>query len=701
MFYSNQILTSTQYGVSTIWLIATVGKSHQKRVTKRAIQDVNVPRACGKILDPGAPLALRLQGNLLYGVSRVFADQCGFLLSDTEKTQNDMMTFFRAIESSHLDLPDPKTKRVSITLQDDPNFDPMSQLPPLDLAVIDTEWLAIPSQGSATKFSQMSPLQAYTSRRGSMNRHTSLINLELPPSSHSPGSYRMPAHLGQSSSPYAKLGPFDDMPELLQSQEDEFDAIAGIGLNFDGDGNLVEEEPELPPFFGDMPSNVSMPASGAQPLPLEDLFLMGEEQALPDAEAFPAPAATLTNRSNSRVVVSEENETVTTSEVVQAAAPAKRRRVARRVPMVDEETALPRSQLKHWFSHYADIMADAARPRGGTTAPAQARRNALAFVLHNGLANVGLVARATGVAHPLSVAFSGWNVLSQLHPDAFGQPEPETPRRSSRRRKSEEAFDEDDEAENQRNVRPRHDNLGNAAEVGRGQYTEGMLPPPPLPPSQQDDSYVEMGMDALPPMDDHHSSSLMPWSRPGSAAPGSSVRGAPTQPGSAQKPSAAPSPLLHRSSNLIADLDRHSDPVAAPPGTPSHAALDLAALDSSPSAMDMDAVLDFADAAYAGLDAASQAFLDYASKRAVVHGDQEEEEDEPAESNRRPRRWVDFEHIASPLKHDGAVAAQAFLHVLALATRGVITVRQDNNEHGTEPFGAIHVGIDLSSGREE
>lgn len=87
-----------------------MGKSHQKRVNKRTIQDVDVPRACDQILDPGAPLALRLQGNLLYGVSRVFADQCGYLLSDTEKTQNDMMTFFRAIKASHLDLPNTKTK---------------------------------------------------------------------------------------------------------------------------------------------------------------------------------------------------------------------------------------------------------------------------------------------------------------------------------------------------------------------------------------------------------------------------------------------------------------------------------------------------------------------------------------------------------------------------------------------------------------
>ncbi|TQV92129.1 Rad21/Rec8 like protein [Cordyceps javanica] len=691
MFYSNQILTSTQYGVSTIWLVATVGKSHQRRVTKKAIQDVNVPRACGKILDPGAPLALRLQGNLLYGVSRIFADQCGYLLSDTEKTQSDMMTFFRAIKSSHLDLPNTKTKRVSITLQDDPNFDPMSQLPPLDLSIIDAEWLAIPSQGSATKFSQMSPLQAYTSRQGSAARQTPLINLELPPSSHSPASYRLPSHLGQSSSPYAKIGFLDDGPEFLPTQEDDFAAIGEIGLNFDGDGNLVElieEEPELPPFFGDTPSNVSMPVAGAQELqPLHDFLTMGEEQVLPDAEAFPAPAAPKTSDC---VVVSGEDHAITTLEVMQAAAPAKRRRVTRNVSMVDEEIALSRSEQKHWLHDYVDIMADATKTRDSTT-PAQAKKNALAFLLHNGLANVGLTSRVNGVDHPLAAAFSGWNVLSQLNPDAFGQPEPETPHRSSRRRKSSEAFVDDAAPDEQRHVRPRHE-PDDLAETGRGQhFDEMLLPPPPSGLHSQDDTYFETGMDALPPMDDHHSSSIMPWSRPGSAAPGSSVRGGATGPGSAQK-AAAPSPLLHKSTNLLplAALDRHSDPAA--PATPSQVALDLSVLDSS---MDMDPVLDFDDAAYAGLDGASQAFLDYAAKRAVLYGEQAEE---PEAGD---RRWVDFEHIANPLKHDGAIAAQAFLHVLALATRGALSVRQDNNEQGTQPFGPIHIGIDLSPGRED
>ncbi len=89
-----------------------MGKGQQKRVTKRAIQDVNVPRACETILDPGAPLALRLQGSLLYGVSRVFLQQCGYVLSDAEKTQSDMMTFFRLMQTSELDPQAGKTKQV-------------------------------------------------------------------------------------------------------------------------------------------------------------------------------------------------------------------------------------------------------------------------------------------------------------------------------------------------------------------------------------------------------------------------------------------------------------------------------------------------------------------------------------------------------------------------------------------------------------
>jgi len=46
--------------------VATLGsKSSLKKVTRKAIMEVNVPEACGTITDPSAPMALRLQGNLL------------------------------------------------------------------------------------------------------------------------------------------------------------------------------------------------------------------------------------------------------------------------------------------------------------------------------------------------------------------------------------------------------------------------------------------------------------------------------------------------------------------------------------------------------------------------------------------------------------------------------------------------------------
>jgi hypothetical protein len=58
--------------VATIWLVATLGsKSSLKKVTRKAILDVNVPKACDQITDPESPLALRLQGSLLYALTRV------------------------------------------------------------------------------------------------------------------------------------------------------------------------------------------------------------------------------------------------------------------------------------------------------------------------------------------------------------------------------------------------------------------------------------------------------------------------------------------------------------------------------------------------------------------------------------------------------------------------------------------------------
>jgi hypothetical protein len=47
-------------------LMATLGsRSTTKKVSRKAILDVDVPKACDTVIEPGAPMALRLQGNLL------------------------------------------------------------------------------------------------------------------------------------------------------------------------------------------------------------------------------------------------------------------------------------------------------------------------------------------------------------------------------------------------------------------------------------------------------------------------------------------------------------------------------------------------------------------------------------------------------------------------------------------------------------
>ena len=47
-------------------LVATLGsKSNLKKINRKAILDVNVPKACETILMPEAPMALRLQSSLL------------------------------------------------------------------------------------------------------------------------------------------------------------------------------------------------------------------------------------------------------------------------------------------------------------------------------------------------------------------------------------------------------------------------------------------------------------------------------------------------------------------------------------------------------------------------------------------------------------------------------------------------------------
>jgi meiotic recombination protein REC8 len=96
-------------------LVSTIGlRTANRKVSRKAIQEVDVRGACGTILKPGAPIALRLQGNLLFGVSRVYDQQCTYVLSDAEKVKSHLRSFHTiTLDGNTLDPTAGKSKYVS------------------------------------------------------------------------------------------------------------------------------------------------------------------------------------------------------------------------------------------------------------------------------------------------------------------------------------------------------------------------------------------------------------------------------------------------------------------------------------------------------------------------------------------------------------------------------------------------------------
>ncbi|KAG5980093.1 hypothetical protein E4U55_004388 [Claviceps digitariae] len=582
-------------------------------------------------------------------------------------------------------------------LQDDPQFDPLAMLPRLDeILSYDIRSNLVSTQDSGHKYSQLSPVDrsavpsACTSRRSSI--------LDLPPSSLSVGSYQLPGHFCHSS-------PFDnktfqnleEMQGIRPFAADEFDLdpIYGMGLEFDADGNLVsimDAEPQLPPLRGTSPN----PLHSAGPtlahvgrrtgqqidgdLNPESLLDFGEA-ALPDAEAFAVqPAGGQAHTDDLLTLTTETTESGKASAAMHAI------RGRRYKNLVDQEIRVPRDEFRAWTENYASNMQSAARKRVKSTTVAKAKTNALRFMYSNGLSGIGALQQEFGVQHPLAADFAGTALQAHMLGLTVDVIEKAQATRG-RRRKSPEAFgDEEDEGgvgtgRETRNVKQR---LHDGDEVGRRGRQQSVGLGDEF--HYGDDSAPEIGMEAAPAMEDKNSSLvLMPWSRRSSAVPGSATRA----PGSAQKSIAAPSPL-HGRGSIVGSIERHSDPVEEP-------LKDIIALGSEPSSILFgqgleDAGFDGPDnntndtqASIAGLDISSHDFLDYVTEQIRHQG-------APRPNVQDGKRWIHFEQLASPAIHSKMVAAQAFLHILSLATKAVITVEQDGLPE-KEPFGALHIGF--------
>ncbi|KAL1851020.1 R8 protein [Diaporthe australafricana] len=693
MFYSHEILASPQYGVTTVWLVASLGvHTTNRKLNRKAIDSVNVPKACDTIeKPPGAPIALRLQGNLLYGVSGVYLKKHIYLLEDSQKMWTHMRAFYRSLQlspSNEIDMNAGKARRAQLILGDDPNFVPSFDLPPLDFDEHGDLFLPGLDLSQRTKLSsQLSPID-----RGSGSvvspAAAPFINLNIRHSS-SQESLCIPSPFGDGQQKQ------DNLDIEMAFGEEEMLPFGDFGLEIDADGNLVEQpEPELPPhpqLESAMDNEVAQKHGSAPAFPEDELmFLPGDEDQVvlgddPFAEEAVAPAQQEPQQSE----VPLPSEELISSEDAQQPQQRKKRNIKHLAP--DAATHVGREEFKSWSENYIARVEEARSAHHNVTA-AQARNNAYNLTFGMGIMGVGVLNNIPGVEHPLAQFFAGDELKAIVMGDYAMEIEKEDEEhaRSRRRRSASEAFGEDEDALNGRQVRPRVDEaeveeqdpqLGRKGEEQDGQGIDD-------PMVVFGDDLPEIGRDHPgSAMSDHHRSSNAPWNRPSSVVP-SSIR---SQKGrEAGRHAVEGSPLVDRGSILPND-PRFSD------GNLPSFGYDGLDQNFNDAANEHSSLSEFGAAAGVGtqeantsqfmrnaLDREGRNFLGFVERVAVERGDQDAAEEK--------RRWVEFDSLFEEQDQTKPVVAQAFMHVLTLATKGQLKVKQEGIKEKVA-YGIIRLGV--------
>ncbi|KAK0112961.1 hypothetical protein ONS95_014677 [Cadophora gregata] len=725
MFYSHEILTSRKYGVATIWLVATLGaKSNTKKVSKKAILDVNVKKACETIIEPEAPMALRLQSNLLYGVSKVYNQQWEYLLLDTQTAQNTMRTLIKVARSAELDAAAIKAHPDQLIMMDDPAFVIDMPAPPLDF---DFSNMELNPKGDSQRSSQS--MLSIRGRSGSVLSQasaSSLLGFNIPSSNG--GSYQLPIidPFGDSSAqkPFGNgLGIFNDEEDLILQDDDLFDFDADgqlrdipaseriarraasinpqhqVGSDSAASGRVRKEHADA--FVGRIQS---LDGDGHFDLPLYD----EDMPVFPDAEPFPLMTGGL-GGIDRPLHLSDEDRVMSASDEssVSAEAPQRRKKKAKR-PTVDASTEIRNAVLSQWIMEYPENMAASARVKIKHHAATQAKKNAFYYVYGSGINSAGDFIGAGRFANPLAM-FSGNEIMAKI----TGNPIPEP--KSKKRTKRTLVVDEEDEEENP-NKRARED------EVGRGSYEDDMML------NLEDDQYansheqsVEVGRDAASALADHPPSA-MPWNISASLhshqrGQSSSVQGRVgilgSQVGSVTGRRLT-SPLVGRGSAIPGDLEQFSQLMDDDMvmygrdddglGSASQASgfhpggMRTSSQGAGGDDFEIFGAAAGVDTQTAGssqwmkdvMDRESNNFFEYLRNSIEEKSGDELGDEDDAEPQQMS---VTFEELFVPEKNSYIVAAQAFYHILSLATKRKVWVEQDVGDELLIPFGEIRIGV--------
>ncbi|KAH0533852.1 hypothetical protein FGG08_007522 [Glutinoglossum americanum] len=670
------VLTSRKYGVATVWLVATLGsQSSLRKVSRKAILDVDVSKACETIIAPEAPMALRLQSNLLPG---------------------------------------------QLIVEDDPAFIPELPPLPLDLGFSNLNLASLShSQGS----SLLSPYSRRSSQSSLESAGESIAGLIIPTSNTGGdagdvGGFTLPGDDGggRGSKPGFEVGIYED-------QEDGF--FPEVDFEFDADGNIrnISTDKEnrtstIAPGRGRLDSDSA--ASGRVRMEHEEGLMAGIEHdvilggdynmlmaqdygILPDAEPFPematptAKAHNVLEASSPPKRAREEGESSESAE----STPLRKRR-ALKIYRLDTGIELRNADLGQWNREYLSNMAEATKKKEGFKAPSRAKKNAAFWVFGNGIGGVGYGVGISKMKNRAFDGFFGQNLLDSLFPDASGQAGQEHDNKG-RDTKS-------DSGGGWANPR-----VVDSDQVGRGD--DMMLDRDEMGRTFDGDasSGLEIGREAPTPLGEI--SSAMPWnltasirgSQTGSAGQGrfysSSMGGFPISVGGPGSGPSAQGSLPRRTNRLTSASPLHGR--GRQSGFERLSSLEIPEegegwLHGGEGIEDQHQLDEFelygpvanVDTQTAAqtqwmketLDRESLNFLEFV-KAAIENKEREAGDGRELSSEEKQKGLVIFEELLPPEKNTKIVAAQALIHTLSLATKNLITVHQD------EGYGEIRLGL--------
>ncbi|EZF32311.1 hypothetical protein H109_06225 [Trichophyton interdigitale MR816] len=686
MFYSHEILTSREHGVATVWLVATLGaKSTTRKVNRKAILEVDVPKACDMIIRPDAPMALRLQGNLLYGVSKVYHQQCGYALLDAEAMRDRMKTMLKVVNNAGLDPDAGKARPDQIMLPHDPTFIPELMLPGLnvDLSALDMglEWVS-PRKSSL--------VSSYVPKSSATN-WSPAAQLQLNLSSSDIGGFQAGEALGYiSDMSSARKEPQVELPPYFG---DEAGILLQPDFEFDGEGNIIELSPKK--TAEPRESEVQVRDDHLSTLRNTGVDLLVDDHqsdgdiVMDDIDVGQREgmgSLLVSDGTQPRGQVTDPDYTnvpQVSSETGEVKAPFRRRKLPRMFG-IDEPAELRNSDLAQWNSDYAENMAAAAKAKIQNKLITIAKKNAAFWVLGAGIGAVGAGLGAGAVLHPLA-AFSGDQLLASLTG---------APCKERRRKRNHDGKDEDaDAGVVGKKARTRQDGepelgLGEAVEVdeGPGLVVEDIEVGRQAPSSLRDDDLSNMPWNITASIRSKSSA----YSRQIFASGGvfSSIGGprSVVSPGPDGLPSASnaatlaafrrgrlrsPSPLAGRGGMTNIHLPSDQDI-----GIDTFSGIGCGEGDGQPGEqLDHDERGSVQRPKWlnsSSLDQETINFYEYLQTRI----EEEEEEHDNARKVGGCQSGVSFTSLLPPRSSSRIVATQALLHVLTLATNGALRVQQ-------------------------